>query len=79
MSEPINIYPRDNPDNFVWVSWVVGGEVAIVVPYPLQAEMMVAAASSDPKLIVLEGDDRLAVKTGWTYAGGQFIPPTEEV
>jgi hypothetical protein len=77
MNEPVNIYPRDNPDNFVWVSWVIGEEVAIVVPYPIQAQLMVAAASSDPKLIVLEGDDRLAVKTGWTYTGGQFIPPSE--
>ena len=77
MSEPVNIYPRDNPDNFVWVSWVVDGEVAVVVPYPIQAQLMVAVASSNPTLIVLEGDDRLAVNTGWTYAGGRFIPPSE--
>jgi hypothetical protein len=77
MNEPINIYPRDNPDNFVWVSYIVDGEVAIVVPYPLQAELIVAAVSSNPKLVVLEGEDRLAVGTGWTHVDNQFIPPSE--
>lgn len=77
MPEPINIYPRETPDNFVWVSYVVDGEVAFVMPYPLQAEMMVAAVSSNPTLIVLEGEDRLAVNTGWTYVDGEFIPPSE--
>ena len=73
--EVINIYPRDNPDNFVWVSYVVDGDVAFVAPYPLQAEFMVAAVSSSPTLIVLTGDDRLNVGTGWTYNGETFSPP----
>jgi len=71
----INIYPKDNPDNFVWVSYVVDGDVAFVAPYPLQAESVVAAVSSSPTLIVLTGDDRLNVRQGWTYNGETFSPP----
>lgn len=76
MPESININPFDNPDSCVWVSYVVDGEVAFVQPFPVQAELIVAAVSSNPTLVVLEGDDRVSVKTGWTYVDGQFVPPT---
>lgn len=75
MPESINIYPAENPDNFVWASYVVDGEVAFVQPFPVQAQLMCAAVSSNPTLVILEGDNRLNVTTGWTYNGETFSPP----
>ena len=78
MAEPINIYPQDNPDNFLWVAFVVDGEVGVKMPFPLQAELMTAVMSSNPQAIVIAGEDRLNVNTGWTYDGEAFSPPANE-
>lgn len=74
----INIYPQDEPDNHVWVAFVIDGEVAMKMPFPLLAQHVAACVSSDPKLIVLEGDDRLNVTSGWTYDGEYFSQPPSE-
>ena len=76
--EVVNVYPRDTPDNFLWVAYVVDGEVAITKPVPKNFELYAAACSSDPKLVVLADEDRLNVNTGWTYVDGVFSPPAGE-
>jgi len=77
MTNMINIYPQDEPDNHVWIAFVIDGEVAMKMPFPLFVEHVAACVSSDPKLIVLEGDDRLKVNQGWTYDGEYFNQPSE--
>lgn len=76
--ELVNLYPQDQPDQYVWIAYVVDGEVGIKVPIPISATHMVAVFTSDPKLVVLEGDDRLGVNIGWTYDGTSFSPQTTE-
>ena len=76
--EAVNIIPKDIPDSFVWVAYVVDGEVVLNKPTPKQFELYAVAVASDPKLVVLEGDDRLNVTTGWTYVDGVFSPPAGE-
>jgi hypothetical protein len=76
--EPINIYPQDNPDNFLWVAFVVDGEVGVKMPFPLQANLLTAVMSSNPQAIVITEEDRLNVTTGWTYSDGVFSPPAGE-
>lgn len=78
MTEPINIYPQNDPDSFLWVAFVVDGDVGFKMPFPLQAELMTAAMSSNPQAIVITGEDRLNVTTGWTYSDGVFNPPVGE-
>ena len=73
--ERIDIYPRDNPDAFLWVAFVIDGEVGMKMPFPLAASLMVAVFSSSPQAIVMTGEDRLNVDTGWTYDGETFNPP----
>jgi hypothetical protein len=72
------LYPHEQPDQFAWIAYVVDGEVAIKMPISFSAEHMVAVCTSDPKLVPLEGDDRLGVQIGWTYDGKSFIPQTAE-
>ena len=76
--ERIDIYPQDNPDDFLWVAFVIDGEVGMKMPFPLAASLMVAVFSSSPQAIVMTGEDRLNVNTGWTYDGEAFIPPASE-
>jgi hypothetical protein len=52
--------------------------VVINKPTPKQFELYAVAVASDPKLVVIEGDDRLNVTTGWTYVDGVFSPPAGE-
>ena len=76
--EPVNVYPHDDPDSFVWVAFVVDGEVGMKMPFPKTASMMAAVFSSNPQAIVVTGEDRLNVNTGWTYDGETFSPPASE-
>jgi len=76
--EIANIYPQDDPDSFLWVAFVVDGEVGIKMPFPLVAPLPVAVFSSSPQAIVITGEDRLNVNTGWTYDGEAFSPPASE-
>lgn len=76
--EPVNVYPHDDPDSFLWVAFVVDGEVGMKMPFPLSAPLMTAVFSSNPQAIVMTGEDRLNVKTGWTYDGEAFSPPASE-
>jgi hypothetical protein len=76
--ETVNIYPKDQPDTFVWVAYIVDGEVVVNRPTPKGYQLYAVAVASDPKVVVLEGEDRLNVTTGWTYADGVFSPPPSE-
>lgn len=66
------IMPLDNPDDFLWIAFVVDGEVGIKIPFPVQATLMTAVMSSNPQAVVLTGEDRVNVGTGWTYDGVAF-------
>ncbi len=54
---------------------VVDGEVALKIPVHSQVEQMIAALSSDPKVVKLSTNDKLLVREGWTYDGAEFIQP----
>ena len=73
---PNQPYPHDDPDNHIWIAFVIDGEVAVKVPFPVVHEHLCAVLASDPKLIVLSGEDRTKVMGGWTYDGTSFIGPT---
>jgi hypothetical protein len=76
--EPVNFYPHDDPDSFVGVACGVEGEVGMKMPFPKTASLMAAVFSSNPQAIVMTGEDRLSVNTGWTYDGETFSPPASE-
>ena len=70
------VYPTDEPDKYLWVAFIIDGEVAIKVPFPMLLEPLCAALASDPKLVVLSDDDRIRVLHDWTFDGTVFSPPT---
>jgi len=59
------------------IVFVVDGEVAFKIPVQTIFEQMVAAMSSDPKVIKLSNNDKLSVVEGWTYDGENFLEPVE--
>ena len=70
------VYPTDEPDKYLWVAFVIDGEVAVKIPFPTVLEGLSAELQSDPKVIVLSGEDRTNVTIGWTFDGTNFIGPT---
>jgi hypothetical protein len=67
--------PYQSPDEYEFFVFVIDGEVALKIPVHSQVEQMVAALSSDPKVIKLASNDKLLVREGWTYDGSEFIQP----
>jgi hypothetical protein len=67
--------PFESPDEYEFFVFVVDGEVALKIPVHSQVEQMVAALSSDPKVVKLSTNDKLLVREGWTYDGAEFIQP----
>lgn len=72
---PLN--PFEYPEEFDFFAFVVDGEVAFKIPVQTIFEQMVAAMSSDPKVIKLSNNDKLSVVEGWTYDGENFLEPVE--
>ena len=72
---PLN--PFEYSEEFDFFVFVVDGEVAFKIPVQTIFEQMIAALSSDPKVIKLSSQDKLSVKEGWTYDGENFSEPVE--
>ena len=66
-----------NKDTIRSFAVVVGGDVAFAIKMPAEAENAVAALSSAPQIIEVPNDIKDQVKSGWTFDGQNFIPPTE--
>lgn len=68
--------PFENPENFVdkqtYFAFVVDGEVTHLHTVDNMLELIVAAMSSDPKVIKLTKEQALKVKGGWYYDGTEF-------
>jgi hypothetical protein len=58
-------------------AFVVDGEVAYIHMVDNQLEGIVAACASDPKVIMLENEDKINVQTGWLHDGEKFTNPLE--
>lgn len=69
--------PFQNPGDYEFFAFVVDGEVALKIPVQIIVEPMIAALSSDPKVIKLSNSDKLSVKEGWIYDGENFSEPLE--
>lgn len=54
---------------------VVDNEVTYLHVVNLSVEGMVAAFSSDPKIVRLTNEQVVQVMPGWTYDGSNFNPP----
>lgn len=72
---PLN--PFENPEEYEFFAFVVDGEVTLKIPLHNSFEGMIAAMSSDPKVIKLSSPEKLSVIDGWTYNGENFSPPAE--
>ena len=64
--------PFESPSEYEFFAFVVDGEVALKIPVHNQVEQMVAALSSDPKVVKLSSADKLMVREGWIYNGTEF-------
>lgn len=69
--------PYQSPGEYEFFVFIVDGEVALKIPVQTTLEPMVAALSSDPKVIKLSPSDKLLVKEGWVYDGESFSVPVE--
>ena len=69
--------PSQSPDEYEFFVFVIDGEVALKIPIQTTLELMVAALSSDPKVIKLSSQEKLSVKEGWTHDGANFSEPVE--
>ena len=64
--------PFQSPNEYEFFVFVVDGEVTLKIPVHNQVEQMVAALSSDPKVVKLSSADKLIVREGWIYNGTEF-------
>lgn len=60
--------PMSNPELFEFFAFVVDGEVAVVIPTQKSIELMIAALSSDPKVVKLRTYEKNIISGGWTVA-----------
>lgn len=60
--QPIN--PLTHPQEFEFFAFVVEGEVAVIVPVKNDAELLVAAWSSEPKVVKLLPEQKNVVQNG---------------
>jgi hypothetical protein len=67
--------PFQSPEDYEFFVFIVDGEVTLKFPVQTAVELMVAALSSDPKVIRLSSQEKLSVKEGWTYDGANFSEP----
>ena len=71
-------FPPFSSADFTYFAIVVENEVAQVFPMRTTAmEALVAAVSSNPKIVVLAAEQKDVVLPGWTYAHDSetFTPP----
>lgn len=68
--------PFDNPEEFLdkqtFFAFVVDGEVTHLHTVDNLLELIIAAMSSDPKVIRLTKEQALKVKGGWYFDGTDF-------
>jgi hypothetical protein len=65
-------------DTTSFFAFVVDGEVAFVHGVDNRVEFMVAAMSSDPKVIKLTKEQAEQVNGGWSFDGQDFNSPANE-
>lgn len=67
----------NEPQDYEFFAAVVGGQVATVFTASKSMAELVAAFSSNPKMIVLSNDQKNVVKYGWIYneETGGFTEP----
>lgn len=58
------VHPVSHPEQFEFFAFVVDGEVATIMPVKGDAELLVAAWSSDPKVIKLLPEQKNVVQHG---------------
>lgn len=76
MSDQPQINPVSHPEEFEFFAFVVDGEVATIFPVQHQAELLIAAWSSDPKIIKLTPEQKNVVQNGDLLSGdGTFTNP----
>jgi hypothetical protein len=56
--------PVSNPEQFEFFAFVVENEVTVVIPVMNNAELLLAAWSSDPKVVKLAADQKNVVQGG---------------
>lgn len=68
--------PFENPEEFIdrqtFFAFVVDGEVTHLHAVDNLLELIIAAMSSDPKVIRLTKEQALKVKGGWYFDGTDF-------
>ncbi len=69
--------PRLKMENMKAFAVIVEGDVAFTMRHPIEVESIIAALSSDPKIVEVPDDLKNNVEFGWTFDGTNFIPPSE--
>ena len=72
---PVPSNPFQHSEDYEFFVFIVDGEVTLKFPIQITLEPMIAALSSDPKVIKLSSSNKLSVKEGWTYDGENFSEP----
>jgi hypothetical protein len=62
--QPQQPNPLSNPEQFEFFAFVVENEVAVVIPVMNNAELLVAAWSSNPKVVKLAADQKNVIQGG---------------
>lgn len=62
VDQPIN--PVSHPDQFEFFAFVVDGEAAVIIPVKSDAELLIAAWSSEPKVVKLKPEQKNVVQQG---------------
>ena len=70
--------PLNNPEVFEFFAFTIENEVAVVVPVTINTELLVAAWSSNPKVIKLTPEQKNIVQQGFTFndADSTFTDPS---
>jgi hypothetical protein len=67
--------PVANPEQFEFFAFVVENEVAVIIPImkSIGSDLLIAAWSSDPKIMKLKDDEKNSVQQGFNVdAHGRF-------
>lgn len=70
--------PVSQPQQFEFFAFVVGDEVAAIIPVGVEAELITAVWSSNPKVVQLTPEQKNVVQQGFTFneADSTFTDPS---
>lgn len=75
---PTPVNPVSNPEAFEFFAFIVGDEVAAIIPTGIEAELITAVWSSNPKVIKLTPEQKNIIQQGFTFndADSTFTDPS---